>query len=156
MLEYASVSASSYDPAALVARLNEKSAEGWSVVSIVATGSDVTAFLSRESTSGTATSASTSGASAASASPTPVVAAVEPVAASSVATAAVVEPAVAEPAGWAVAPQPASQQPQQVEQPSVPAQWAADPMNRFELRYWDGTRWTEHVSRAGQQYVDPI
>ncbi|WP_367281845.1 DUF2510 domain-containing protein, partial [Ilumatobacter sp.] len=21
--------------------------------------------------------------------------------------------------------------------------------------YWDGSQWTEHVSRAGQQYTDP-
>lgn len=152
MLEYASVSASSYDPAALVARLNEKSAEGWSVVSIVGTGSDVTAFLSRESgvAAGVAASAVTSASSTVAAAQV----AVEPVAATPV----VASPAAAEPAGWAVAPQPVSQPvvQQQVEQPSVPAQWAADPMNRFELRYWDGTRWTEHVSRAGQQYVDPL
>ena len=44
--EFASVSASSYDPAALAAKLTEKSAEGWTVVSIVPTGGDVTAFLS--------------------------------------------------------------------------------------------------------------
>jgi hypothetical protein len=152
MLEYSSVSASSNDPAALVAQLNDKSAEGWSVVSVVGTEYALTAFLSRESVA----------TSAAVAAVVPVVAAVEPVASTpTVATPVAVEPAVAEPAGWAVAPQPVSQataQPvaHQVEQPSVPAQWAADPMNRFELRYWDGTRWTEHVSRAGQQYVDPI
>jgi hypothetical protein len=39
--------------------------------------------------------------------------------------------------------------------PSVPAGWYADPAGRFELRYWDGSAWTEHVSRAGQQYTDP-
>jgi Protein of unknown function (DUF2510) len=39
--------------------------------------------------------------------------------------------------------------------PSVPAGWYADPAGRFELRYWDGAAWTEHVSRAGQQYTDP-
>ena len=39
--------------------------------------------------------------------------------------------------------------------PSVPAGWYADPAGRYELRYWDGTAWTEHVSRAGQQYTDP-
>jgi hypothetical protein len=37
----------------------------------------------------------------------------------------------------------------------VPAGWYADPSGRFELRYWDGNAWTEHVSRAGQQYTDP-
>jgi hypothetical protein len=39
--------------------------------------------------------------------------------------------------------------------PSVPAGWYADPAGRYELRYWDGGAWTEHVSRAGQQYTDP-
>jgi hypothetical protein len=39
--------------------------------------------------------------------------------------------------------------------PQVPAGWYADPAGRFELRYWDGGSWTEHVSRAGQQYTDP-
>jgi hypothetical protein len=37
----------------------------------------------------------------------------------------------------------------------APAGWYADPSARFELRYWDGVAWTEHVSRAGQQYTDP-
>jgi Protein of unknown function (DUF2510) len=39
--------------------------------------------------------------------------------------------------------------------PAVPAGWYADPAGRFELRYWDGTTWTEHVSRTGQQFTDP-
>ena len=38
---------------------------------------------------------------------------------------------------------------------AAPAGWYADPSSRFELRYWDGAQWTEHVSRAGQQYTDP-
>lgn len=37
----------------------------------------------------------------------------------------------------------------------APAGWYADPAGRFELRYWDGAQWTEHVSRQGQQYTDP-
>ena len=39
--------------------------------------------------------------------------------------------------------------------PAVPAGWYADPSSRFELRYWSGTEWTEHVSRSGQQFTDP-
>lgn len=39
--------------------------------------------------------------------------------------------------------------------PKVPAAWYADPSGRYELRYWDGTEWTEHVARGGQQFVDP-
>jgi hypothetical protein len=134
MHEFTTVSASSYDPAALAAKLTEKSAEGWSVVSIVSTGGDVTAFLSKAAAGGAAA-----------------------------ATAA----AVSEPAGWAVAPE--SSAPAQVAAPapapapaaaapatpSIPADWYADPSGRFELRYWNGTAWTEHVARAGQQYTDP-
>ena len=37
----------------------------------------------------------------------------------------------------------------------VPAAWYADPSGRYELRYWDGNEWTEHVARGGQQFVDP-
>ena len=37
----------------------------------------------------------------------------------------------------------------------VPAGWYADPSGRYELRYWNGTEWTEHVSRSGQQFTDP-
>ena len=46
-------------------------------------------------------------------------------------------------------------QPAQPATPSVPAGWYHDPAGRYELRYWDGSAWTEHVSRNGQQYTDP-
>lgn len=32
--------------------------------------------------------------------------------------------------------------------------WFADPFARFEHRYWDGSRWTEHVGSGGQQSLD--
>ncbi|WP_158220548.1 DUF2510 domain-containing protein [Kineosporia sp. A_224] len=36
------------------------------------------------------------------------------------------------------------------------AQWAPDPYRRHELRYWDGSQWTEHVSEGdGSVLVDP-
>jgi hypothetical protein len=35
-------------------------------------------------------------------------------------------------------------------------QWSADPYGRYQLRYYDGTRWTEHVSSAGIPAVDPV
>ena len=38
---------------------------------------------------------------------------------------------------------------------SVPAAWYADPSGRYELRYWNGREWTEHVARSGQQFTDP-
>ena len=154
MQEFASVSVSSTDPSALAAKLTEMSAQGWSVVAIVPTAGDVTAFLSRTAHAGEAAAA------------TP---AVEP---------AHVAAPVAEPAGWAVAPEPAtptvpaaepayqpapSYQPAATYQPAQAApaaaspapDWYADPSGRFDLRYWDGSKWTEHVSRGGQQFTDP-
>jgi hypothetical protein len=38
---------------------------------------------------------------------------------------------------------------------SVDAGWLPDPLGTHQVRYWDGSAWTEHVSRAGQQYTDP-
>jgi len=204
MQEFTSVSASSYDPAALATKLTEKSAEGWSVVGIVPTGGDVTAFLSRESSgAAAATVAAAEPVAAVAEAAAPAVAATSTFAPtlSAAAPAATPEPAptpapvVAEPAGWAMSPEPAasnnvastattsmapiseattayqaqpaaSYQPQAAAQPAqsyqpaaatpaVPAGWYADPAGRFELRYWDGGTWTEHVSRAGQQFTDP-
>ncbi|MEW6473264.1 MAG: phospholipid scramblase-related protein [Actinomycetota bacterium] len=37
---------------------------------------------------------------------------------------------------------------------SQPADWYPDPSGRHEHRYWDGTRWTEHVASHGRQSVD--
>lgn len=37
-----------------------------------------------------------------------------------------------------------------------PASWRPDPSGRHELRYWDGQRWTEHVSDRGAAGVDPL
>ncbi len=39
---------------------------------------------------------------------------------------------------------------------SAPAGWLADPSGRYQLRYWDGLAWTEHVSTNGSQAVDPL
>lgn len=51
--------------------------------------------------------------------------------------------------------QAASSAAQPSSNPKVPAAWYADPSGRYELRYWDGGEWTEHVARGGQQFVDP-
>ena len=162
MHEYATVSSSSYDPASLAAKLTEKSADGWHVVAIVPTGGDVTAFLSR-----TSEGADHDASMPAADMPEATIVAAEP----EPEPAPTPEPEpVSEPAGWAVAPAtepaaPVSITPQPVVEvappapapasPAVPAGWYADPAGRFELRYWDGGTWTEHVSRAGQQFTDP-
>lgn len=39
--------------------------------------------------------------------------------------------------------------------PSVPANWYKDPSGRYEMRYWNGSQWTEHVATAGKQSIDP-
>ncbi len=36
------------------------------------------------------------------------------------------------------------------------AGWYQDPISPADGRYWDGTRWTDSVSRAGQTIVVPI
>jgi len=160
MYEFDSVSVSTYEASSLAAKLTEKSGDGWEIVAIVPTGSDITAYVKRSSSSdGSATST----------------AAVTEDAASTWGTEATTAAATAtEPAGWGSSPEsttssadtgastwgpsataataPAAAAPAT---PSVPAGWYADPANRYELRYWDGSAWTEHVSRAGQQYTDP-
>ena len=190
MQEFESISASSYDPSALATKLTAKAAEGWSVVAIVPTGGDVTAFISRDKDRAAESTEAEVSETEAKADET-----VVPVLA---ATAAVPEPepateAVSEPSGWAIAPEPATPAaetaaaaaividpaqsyqptssyqpaaaaaaapaaaatPEPAPTPAVPAGWYADPAGRFELRYWDGSTWTEHVSRAGQQFTDP-
>ncbi len=36
------------------------------------------------------------------------------------------------------------------------AGWYPDPLGRAEVRYFDGTAWTEHISTEGDQQVDPF
>jgi len=242
MQEFSSVTASSYDADSLAPLLNEKAADGWSVVSIVAAGTNIVAYLQRDAddtavdTSTPAESADDTVADVAAGVPTygdtpthdalpddalgddalgddalgdDALGDMVPVEDASgpdespigspfipAAAAAVVEAtpaAVDEPAGWANAPEQAIETPvlaadtadtsigdlaAQVSTPepvipvatpepvvepvvapaaesAVPAGWYADPSGRFELRYWDGAAWTEHVSRAGQQFTDP-
>ena len=53
-------------------------------------------------------------------------------------------------------PAPAAQPGTGWGQATGPAGWFADPGRRHELRYWDGQRWTEHVSDHGVQGADPL
>lgn len=39
---------------------------------------------------------------------------------------------------------------------SQQAGWHHDPYGRFQQRYWDGTKWTEHVATGGVSQVDPM
>ncbi|MEY4605687.1 MAG: hypothetical protein RLY45_447 [Actinomycetota bacterium] len=40
--------------------------------------------------------------------------------------------------------------------PGSPADWYPDPTGRHEYRYFDGTAWTDHVSKGGVQSTDPL
>jgi len=257
MQEFSAISVSSYEAETLASKLNEQSAEGWEVVSIVPSGSTITAYLSRaapatgpdtisepivdaelvgersEPPAATETAVEDFGGEETG----PIETIEQPVdeVADEVDTLGAVEPtlpeaadiadvggpassdfgstdakpstpsladevaalvpqieseetpagAADEPAGWAVgatststakpveaAETPAAATPAAAEPAAAkpatestttaaataamaPAGWYADPSGRYELRYWDGTQWTEHVSRAGQQYTDP-
>lgn len=183
MQEFSSVSASAYDAESLTTQLDEKSAEGWDVVSIVPAGTTVVAYLSRESSGEVAAAAPAEEAAGADeaadtdppveepsgwavaaddeagADPTPSDAAVVATAAAAADVAAdddvVAEDVVAEDVAAADVATVDDAVIASEAESAVPAGWYSDPSGRFELRYWDGSAWTEHVSRAGQQYTDP-
>jgi hypothetical protein len=171
--EFTSVTASSYDAAGLATKLTDKSAEGWEVVGIVTSGTEIAAFLKREATGASTAAASSSSAAAdPSSSSTPTYTAAATTAASepagwgtsptssstsAAASTPVTASAAADPSsGYSAASQPSTATAAaSTPASSVPAGWYADPAGRFDLRYWDGNTWTEHVSRAGQQFTDP-
>jgi hypothetical protein len=220
--EYTSIRTSSWDVDALVNKLNEHATQGWRLVTVVNTGSDLAAVLTRGDEPAPAVVAAptmaevvpaivedaptTVEAAPAPEVPMPVVTA-EPVVVVTVSEPVVVatapEPVVVpepvaptpveEPAGWGAVseamaeaqpviapvvvpevvvpevvvpepvvvveptPAPAAPTPEAPPQPVslTPAGWYPDPSGRFEMRYWDGTAWTEHVARGGQQFTDP-
>lgn len=174
MNEFVTVSSSSYDPASLATKLTEKSAQGWEIVAIVPTGGDVTAFLSRSATEASAdSSAMMTSEDTSSAASAPEVSAMPETPSEPAGWAVAPEPATTSSAPATViqssspmasmdsssspsAPNYSSAPaaPAPTPTPSVPAGWYADPAGRFDLRYWDGGTWTEHVSRAGQQFTD--
>jgi hypothetical protein len=40
--------------------------------------------------------------------------------------------------------------------PTTPGAWHADPTRRYESRWWDGSRWTQHVATRGRTMSDPL
>ena len=38
---------------------------------------------------------------------------------------------------------------------NISPNWHPDPFGRYELRYWDGQEWSEHVATGGRQGIDP-
>ena len=135
MLEYAALTSS--DPSELARLMTERSAQGWEILQVVATGSQITAFVRRAAIAGSITSTAASVApTPANPTPTPVS---QPAATIASSTATTMASSTTSSVGDAVAP----------------AAWYPDPSGRYELRYWNGSAWTEHVSRSGQQFTDP-
>ena len=72
------------------------------------------------------------------------------------------------PGGWEGAPPPGPVFPgppgvpgadglaQPAPPPPPPRSWLPDPGGRHELRYWDGSKFTEHVSDSGKISIDPL
>ena len=148
MLEYAALTSS--DPSELARLMTERSAQGWEILQIVSTGSQVTAFVRRAAIAGTTTApaATTTAASTTTASTTASTSASFPSTASTQASTPV------HTATTASTPTTASTA-SSVGDATAPAAWYPDPSGRYELRYWNGSAWTEHVSRNGQQFTDP-
>ena len=140
MLEYAALTSS--DPADLARQMTERSAQGWEILQIVANGANITAFARRAAV--TAQVANTVATPAAS---TPASSATTSATWSSTASTSASTPVVTSPVNTSVA--------SSVGDAAAPANWYPDPAGRFELRYWNGSAWTEHVSRNGQQSIDP-
>ena len=140
MLEYAALTSS--DPADLARQMTERSAQGWEILQIVSNGTNITAFARRAAV--TAQVANTVAAPAAS---TPASSATTSATWSSTATTSASTPVVTSAINTSVA--------SSVGDAAAPANWYPDPAGRFELRYWNGSAWTEHVSRNGQQSIDP-
>ena len=133
MLEYAALTSS--DPADLARQMTERSAQGWEILQIVANGTNITAFARRAAVSTQVSTPSVVSTPATSATW------------SSTASTTASTPVVTSPVTTSVA--------SSVGDAAAPANWYPDPAGRFELRYWNGSAWTEHVSRNGQQSIDP-
>jgi hypothetical protein len=56
--------------------------------------------------------------------------------------------------GYAGAPAAAVAPPQSAQAAAPPPAWYADPTGTHEMRYFDGTRWSEHVSDGGVVSTD--
>ncbi len=115
----------SSDPADLARQMTERSAQGWEILQIVANGANITAFARRAAVTAQVSAPSIVNTASTSAS----------------------TPVVTSPVNTSVA--------SSVGDAAAPANWYPDPAGRFELRYWNGSAWTEHVSRNGQQSIDP-
>jgi len=125
MFEYAAFNPFNASPEGLAAELTRKSAEGWEVVSITTTADGRFCAFLRRPVAQRSTT-------------------------QNLTTTSPSDSGYAAAAATGAAAQTAS-----AVTPAVPAAWYKDPSGRYEMRYWNGTAWTEHVARGGQQFTDP-
>jgi len=125
MFEYAAFNPFNASPEGLAAELTQKSSEGWEVVSITTTVDGRFCAFLRRPVAQRSTT-------------------------QNLTTTSTSDSGYAAAATTGVAAQTAS-----AATPAVPAAWYKDPSGRYEMRYWNGTAWTEHVARGGQQFTDP-
>jgi hypothetical protein len=153
MLEYAALTSS--DPADLARQMTERSAQGWEILHIVSSGATITAFARRAAIAASAPATASTGAFTTQASTAPVTQAStpQPVQTSSWASTGTASTGTASTGTAPTASTPAATA-SSVGDAAAPAAWYPDPAGRFELRYWNGSAWTEHVSRNGQQSTD--
>jgi hypothetical protein len=136
MFTYDVVSESVRNPHLLAAELSKRSNEGWEVLQIVYDGNTwLHAFIRH---SGHVAVAPYPGMSPEEASAPPATS--QPTAASS------------QPLGMGTVSAPTQSGPAVA---NPPANWYKDPSGRHELRYWNGSAWTEHVADGGRQSIDP-
>lgn len=153
MKEFVSIKVSSFDHDALATSLTAKSADGWSVVGIVSVNSDIVAYLSRDSSARPATSSVDR--SSASSEPAGWGATSTGSVSSAPTEAVATTPAIETPVGETASNNSPASTSTASGTPSVPADWYKDPSGRYDYRYWDGQKWTEHVSRGGTVHKDP-
>lgn len=129
MYTYDVVTESVRNPHELAAELTKRSQAGWEVVEIVYDGAAwFHAFIRHHGTVATAPSAAT----------------VSSLVTTPVSASSAIDNATTSSPGATNAPSA-----------DVPANWYKDPSGRYELRYWNGTTWTEHVATGGKQFTDP-
>jgi len=161
MFTYDVISESVRNPHELAAELTRRSEQGWEVVHIVYDGAAwFHAFIRHEGRVSVAPFAGSTDTSTSVAATAPMATpssadAVTRVGAAAPAATVAAQPVVAQ----TVATQPSATTPSPTvagsSVPDVPANWYKDPSGRYELRYWNGSAWTEHVATGGRQSVDP-
>lgn len=143
MFTYDVVSESHHSPNKLAAELTQRSRDGWEVMHIAFDGKWFHAFVRHHGDVPVAPHPSLGGSTATTWSSQ-----------GSAQTPAVAAPATAPTPDTSNSTQPSSTQPASGDS-TAPANWYKDPSGRFELRYWNGSQWTEHVAKGGVQSIDP-